>query len=87
MLAPRTDHQGERPAWDCRACGQEWPCTVAKVELAEQYQRSPHSLLIYLGSCLIEAIDDCMASSGGPPPELYARFISWSDEATTDAAS
>ncbi|GAA2875136.1 hypothetical protein Acy02nite_36290 [Actinoplanes cyaneus] len=77
MLVPRTEHVGERPAWDCRVCGLPWPCATAKVELAEQYQKFPHGLAVYLGSCLIEAIDDCAAGSGGPPADLYDRFLGW----------
>lgn len=80
MLVPRTEHQGERPSWDCRVCGQPWPCAVAKVELAEQYQRSPRGLGLYLGSCLIEAIDDWAAGSAGAPAHLFERFVGWSGE-------
>ncbi|KUL39304.1 hypothetical protein ADL15_09940 [Actinoplanes awajinensis subsp. mycoplanecinus] len=80
MLVPRTDHQGERPSWDCKVCGRPWPCAVAKVELAEQYQRFPHGLVVYLSSCLIDAIDDWAAVPGGLPPDLYERFLGWSDK-------
>ncbi|GAA4609264.1 hypothetical protein GCM10023107_90770 [Actinoplanes octamycinicus] len=80
MLIPRTNHQGERPSWDCKACGEPWPCAVAKVELAEQYQRFPHGLAVLLGSYLIEAIDDWAAGSGGSPPDLYERFLGWCEE-------
>ncbi|MET8147605.1 hypothetical protein ACIBSW_06730 [Actinoplanes sp. NPDC049668] len=80
MLVPRTEHQGIRPGWDCKVCGESWPCAVAKVELAEQYQKFPTGLAVYLGSCLIEAIDDCAAGTGGLPPDLYGRFIGWTDE-------
>ena len=81
MLIPRTDHLGERPAWDCKVCGRPWPCAAAKVELAEQYRRFPTGLAVYLGSCLVEAIDDCSAGSGGLPPDLYERFLGWAGEA------
>ncbi|GGN47060.1 hypothetical protein FHR83_007489 [Actinoplanes campanulatus] len=80
MLIPRTEHQGERPAWDCVVCGKPWPCAIAKVELVEQYQRFKNGLAIYLGSCLIDAIDDWAAGSGGPPPDLHERFLGWSNE-------
>jgi hypothetical protein len=80
MLIPRTDHQGKRPDWDCRVCGEPWPCAVAKVELAEQYRRFPHGLSIVVESFLIEAIDDWAAGSGGTPPDLYERFLGWAEE-------
>ncbi|GAA2545262.1 hypothetical protein GCM10010435_12700 [Winogradskya consettensis] len=79
MLIPRTEHQGGRPTWDCRVCGQPWPCATAKVELAEQYQRFPHGLSVVVGSFLIEAIDDWAAGSGMPPPDLYERFLGWAE--------
>ncbi|MBB4743786.1 hypothetical protein BJY16_007245 [Actinoplanes octamycinicus] len=53
---------------------------MAKVELAEQYQRFPHGLAVLLGSYLIEAIDDWAAGSGGSPPDLYERFLGWCEE-------
>ncbi|GAA2844085.1 hypothetical protein Acy02nite_68850 [Actinoplanes cyaneus] len=77
MLVPRTEHQGERPDWDCRVCGEPWPCAVAKVELAEQYGRFPHGLSVVVGSFLIEAIDDWAGRAGGRPPDLYERFLGW----------
>jgi hypothetical protein len=79
VLVPRTDHQGERPAWDCRVCGGLWPCAVAKVELAEQYRDFPHGLSVLLRSYLIEAIDDWAGRAGGPPPDLYERFLGWAN--------
>lgn len=79
MLVPRTEHQGRRPDWDCLVCGRSWPCAIAKVELTEQYQKFPHGLAVYLGSCLIEAIDDWAAGSGGTPADLYERFLGWSE--------
>jgi hypothetical protein len=79
VLVPRTDHQGERPDWDCRVCGEPWPCAVAKVELAEQYQKFPHGLSVLLGSYLIEAIDDWAAGSSTVPAALYERFLGWAD--------
>ncbi|WP_433790968.1 hypothetical protein [Actinoplanes sp. CA-252034] len=79
MLVPRTEHVGERPSWDCRVCGGPWPCATAKVELAEQYRSFPHGLAIFLGSCMLEAIDDLAARTGGPPADLYERFLGWAD--------
>lgn len=80
MLAPHTEHRGQRPDWDCRVCGQPWPCATAKVELSEQYQKFPHGLAVSLGSFLREAIDDCSAGHGGPPAGLYDRFLGWAEE-------
>lgn len=77
MLVPRTEHVGERPSWDCRVCGLRWPCSTARDELSEQYRNFPHGLSVYLGSCMLEAIDDLAAGRGGPPADLYERFLGW----------
>ena len=85
MLVPRTAHQGERPAWDCKVCGEPWPCAVAKVELAEQYRKFQYGLSLLLGSYLIEAIDDYSARTSGGPPDLYGRFLGWIDDSELTA--
>jgi hypothetical protein len=74
---PRTEHVGDRPNWDCRVCGGAWPCATAKVELVEEFGMPSSSLAFFLGSCLLEAIDDWAAGSGGPPVDLYERFLGW----------
>jgi hypothetical protein len=79
MAAPHTEHLGDRPEWDCRVCGRPWPCATAKVEMAEQYRPVPSALNVYLGSCLLAAIDDWAAGSGGPPADLFERFLGWYD--------
>jgi hypothetical protein len=72
---PRTEHIGERPQWNCVACGRPWPCPTAKAELAEEYGMPSSTLTFYLGSCLLEALEDW---SGGTPVDLYERFLGWS---------
>ena len=72
---PQTEHIGVRPGWDCRVCGHPWPCATAKVELTEEYPAAP--LTFFLSSCLLEAIDDWAAGAGGPPADLFERFLGW----------
>jgi hypothetical protein len=76
---PQTEHIGVRPGWDCRVCAQPWPCATAKVELAEEHQAARGALTFYLGSCMLEAIDDWAAGAGGPPADLFERFLGWSE--------
>jgi hypothetical protein len=76
MLIPRCDHEAERPTWDCRVCGQTWPCATAKVDLVEEFERGRTMLILFMGSCMVEAIDD-LKSSNGPPTDLYDRFLGW----------
>ncbi len=58
MLVPRTSHQPDRPAWDCLACDEPWPCAPGKVEVAERGLVHRRSLRLYLESCAIDMIDD-----------------------------
>jgi hypothetical protein len=81
MLIARRDHDAERPTWDCRVCGQTWPCATAKVDLVEQFERGRTMLILFMGSCMVEAIDD-LKSAGGPPADLYDRFLGWARSAT-----
>lgn len=74
---PRSEHVGGRPSWDCLACDHPWPCAAAKVELSEEYASDPGALALYLRSCLLAAIDDWAAGTGGSPSELYDRFLGW----------
>ncbi len=74
---PRTEHVADRPSWDCRVCGQPWPCPVAKCQLAEQYHRFPAGLSIFMASCLHEAIEDLAGSDASVPADLFERFLTW----------
>ena len=47
------------------------------MELVEEFGEAGNSLAFFLGSCLIEAIDDWAARAGGPPVDLYERFLGW----------
>jgi hypothetical protein len=40
----------------------------------------PHGFALYLGSCLIEAIDDWAGRVGEAPSDLYEAFLGWSVE-------
>jgi hypothetical protein len=76
MLVPRTEHDADRPSWQCRVCDQPWPCANAKIDLVEQYHRSRMMLTLFMSSCMAEAIDDLRWGSGSPAG-LYDRFLGW----------
>jgi hypothetical protein len=77
MFPPRIEHLWVRPSWDCRICGQTWPCATAKESLIGEYQRFPTVLTIYLFGQMATAFDDLMSHGESPPPDLYERFLSW----------
>lgn len=69
-------HAPSRPDWSCRACGQEWPCTIRKRQLKYLYQGNPVRLGNQLRSLLDQARDELPALT---EEELTERFVTWSD--------
>lgn len=69
------EHNPGRPSWDCRACGQPWPCAPAREAMSSEFKNFPTVLRIYLVAQMTDAARDV---SGIQPPELYARFLDWS---------
>ena len=50
-------------------------------DLVEEFERGRTMLILFMGSCMVEAIDD-LKSSNGPPTDLYDRFLGWARSAT-----
>jgi hypothetical protein len=71
------EHAGQRPNWDCRVCGQPWPCAIAKGELRAEFHNFPSVLSIYMSAKMVDAASDFMDHGAGPPADLYERFLSW----------
>jgi hypothetical protein len=71
-IAAEGEHVAERPSWDCRACGNPWPCDPAREALVTEMDRV--TLAIYMWSNLEEA---AMDMPRGPVSELFERFIRW----------
>jgi hypothetical protein len=67
-------HAALQPSWDCIACGCDWPCDPARVELAERFAGKPGRLSIYMAEQLGFAAPALFMV---PPDDLYARFIAW----------
>ncbi|MBB2942224.1 hypothetical protein FB565_001937 [Actinoplanes lutulentus] len=70
------DHTHVRPQWDCRVCGQPWPCPEARTGLLDEYRVFPSLLKIYLTALMYDALDD-LTVNGESPPNLYERFLAW----------
>jgi hypothetical protein len=78
------DHAGDRPSWDCEACAQPWPCANAKTTLLQEFRGFPSVLAVYMSAQMCEAILDLTAHGTEPPNDLYERFLSWIQLASTE---
>jgi hypothetical protein len=67
-------HHPDRPSWDCRGCGEAWPCQPARAQLERAYGRDRVGLSVYMGTLL-------HAAAGEIPPDvdgqLFSRFLGW----------
>ena len=57
-VAPHTGHTHDRPHWNCRACGQPWPCANAKTDLLAEFHAYPSILKIYMSAQMYDALED-----------------------------
>jgi hypothetical protein len=62
-------HWPLRPAWNCEACKQPYPCLAARATLAAS---DPWTAATYLAGLFATAVNDLPAV---PVGELYARFL------------
>ncbi|SDT79316.1 hypothetical protein [Actinoplanes derwentensis] len=74
------EHTCERPSWECRACGDPWPCAPAKASLATGTDRV--MLTMYMWGHLDHAIIELPPR---PPAEMFDRFLSWTDAGLVQA--
>ncbi|SBT68211.1 hypothetical protein GA0070622_5307 [Micromonospora sediminicola] len=73
-------HTPLRPTWACRACGQPWPCSHARMLLKVDYETNMPGLTIYLAGLMYEAMRDLYhlnPHDGLSPPEMFDRFVAW----------
>lgn len=71
------EHTSARPDWDCRACGDPWPCADAQSDLLGAFRGFPAPLRTFLAAQMCDAIDDLTVHGGPVPPDLYGRFLGW----------
>jgi len=69
---PTPEHVAERPAWTCRACGDEWPCEPAKAAMRAEAQRTYLGMLMwtFLESFAQDATEEQFQ-------DAFKRFIAW----------
>jgi len=69
-----TDHTAAQPTWECRACGDPWPCASARASLRAEYAEFPTSLSLFMTSSYVAASSQL---TGIPVEELFDRFFGW----------
>ena len=67
-------HTPAAKTWRCLGCGLPWPCVTRRQSLAAQYADSPVSLVLQLGSTMVEASNDLRDVPAG---EMFDRFVGW----------
>jgi hypothetical protein len=68
------DHLPERPTWECKSCGDQWPCGPAREGLLGEYATDPVALAIRMWGHLE---DYSMDAGAGPLQGAWNRFLSW----------
>ena len=77
MRSPRMLHTPWRPAWDCAACGEPWPCAAAKAELLAVYDIEDAELRRLLSFSFVKVVDDFRAFGVPRPAEFGERLFDW----------
>jgi hypothetical protein len=72
MMLWDAEHEPEKPSWDCKCCGQPWPCDPAREHMMMYLGRT--ALAIHMWERLDEAAGDLQRLPAG---ELFERFLSW----------
>ncbi len=68
------EHLPTTPGWECTACGAEWPCATKQSQLLAEYGGASAGLAVYLGSCLVAAVQDLPTL---PLARARTRFLGW----------
>ncbi len=63
-------HLPRRPSWECRACGEPWPCQPACTILDAQYRDAPGSRHTYLTDMAAVAAFDLRSDGGATAPAV-----------------
>jgi hypothetical protein len=66
------EHLPARPSWDCRVCGQRWPCATAQTLLVRAHGQVELAVLMW--DYLEEAARDMPHA---PASDLFDRFLHW----------
>jgi hypothetical protein len=76
MVIWMSDHEPDRPSWDCDTCGKPWPCDPAREHLAAYLGRV--ALAVHMWQRLEDAAGDLRTVAA---LDLFTRFLSWTRSA------
>jgi hypothetical protein len=68
-----SEHQPNRPFWDCKQCGQEWPCEPAREYLVRTTGSGLNLAMLMWTHLEHYALD----AGQGPLRGAFDRFIAW----------
>ncbi|WP_231605171.1 hypothetical protein [Micromonospora sp. HK10] len=68
------EHLPTPPGWFCTGCGAAWPCPTKQSQLLVEFGGASAGLAVYLGACLVAAVQDLPALSLAQARE---RFLGW----------
>lgn len=72
------EHTPLRPSWECRACGQTWPCGPARESLTAEAAADGLGGRSSLAMLMWGYLEDYALDVGpGPLGEAFDRFIAW----------
>lgn len=71
-MAEEAEHLPARPSWNCRVCGQAWPCAAARAALSGSHGQMDLAVLMW--NYLEEAAKDMPQAAAS---ELFNRFLRW----------
>jgi len=66
-------HVAQSPLWDCRECGDPWPCP----DLRAIPRKDAHTYLSMISRILPIAIRDLRGRASGPDPIAVVRRFCW----------
>lgn len=75
----QTDHQPDRPAWNCLECTHLWPCSSVRDQLLA-YFADPHGDIQYskVGAYLALHMSEAMPELPNQPShKIHDRFVGW----------
>ena len=66
------EHVAARPSWDCKNCGQPWPCGPARTQLKATHGRTALTLQMWV---YFEAA--AHEIPGALALDMFDRFLNW----------